>query len=52
MATLQEDRTMAMKLFEKLFEWTLFALMFSALFVFKWAAILVIAVVFAALSLT
>ena len=43
---------MTMKLLEKLFDWTLFALIFSALFVFKWSAILVIGVVTAALTLT
>ena len=43
---------MTMKLLEKLFDWTLFALIFSALFVFKWSAILVVGVVAAALTLT
>ena len=43
---------MTMKLLEKLFDWTLFALIFSALFIFKWSAILVIGVVTAALTLT
>ena len=43
---------MTMKLFDKLFDWTLFALIFSALFIFKWSAILVIGVVTAALTLT
>ena len=48
----QESMTMTMKLVDKLFDWTLFAVIFSALFVFKWSAILVIAIVAAALTLT
>ena len=48
----QEGRTMALKLFEKLFEWILFVLIFSVLVVFKWSAILVIGMVYAAWSLT
>jgi hypothetical protein len=48
----QESRTMTMKLVEKLFEWTLFAVIFSVLFVFKWSAILFIGIVTAALTLT
>ena len=48
----QEGRTMTMKLVNNLVEWALFALMFSALFVFKWSVILVIGVVTAALTLT
>jgi hypothetical protein len=43
---------MTMKLFEKLFEWVLFALIFSVLIIFKWSAILVVAIVSAALTLT
>ena len=43
---------MTMKLVEKLFDWTLFVLIFSVLFVFKWSAILFIAIVAAALTLT
>ena len=43
---------MTMNLVEKLFDWTLFALIFSVLFVFKWSVILFIAIVAAALSLT
>jgi len=43
-----EGRTMTVKLVE----WTLFVLIFSVMFVFKWAAILIIAVVFAAWTLT
>ena len=34
----------------KLFEWTVFTLVFSALFVFKWVAVLIIAVVITALT--
>ena len=48
----QDNRTMKMKVFEKLFDWTLFALIFSVLFIFKWSAILVVGVVTAALTLT
>ena len=48
----QESRTMTMKLADKLFGWVLFALIFSVLFVFKWSAILLIAIVTAALTLT
>ena len=48
----QDNRTMKMKVFGKLFDWTLFALIFGALFVFKWSAILVIAIVASALTLT
>ena len=48
----QDSRAMTMKVFGKLFDWTLFALIFIALFVFKWSAILVIGVVTAALTLT
>jgi predicted signal transduction protein with EAL and GGDEF domain len=36
----------------KLIEWTIVALVFCALFIFKWAAILVTAVVVTALTLT
>ena len=48
----QDGKSIAMQVFEELFEWMLFALIFSVLIVFKWSAILVIAVVASALTLT